>query len=188
MASIGSNARTFSGGFAPDPTNNTPTAVRIPAGNGQDYGTFIGAAGDYAGTFQGNVENTTPSTFATGSVGSRSDLYELRPSSSGGTGTYLGYFELRPNGTAVFVRASSNTQPPPQPTVVAIGRTNNTSTIYFTTTNGASYNLRFTNSTGLQSPVSSWPAAPNVTTGDGTVKSVTDTTAEADRYYRIEAH
>jgi hypothetical protein len=50
--------------------------------------------------FQGNVENTTPSTFTSGGSPSISDFYALVPAS--GSGNYLGYFSLTTSGALTF--------------------------------------------------------------------------------------
>jgi hypothetical protein len=68
--------------------------------SGQSYSLNIGANGDFAGTFQGNIENTTPAGFLTNGAPVRSDFYQLKPGS--GSGTYLGYFQLGNNGSMTF--------------------------------------------------------------------------------------
>jgi hypothetical protein len=148
----------------------------------------------------GNLELTTPDTFATGFV--RSDLYEVRPvadaqgnpivdphTGTSGLAYYVGYFELNANGTMKFVREAASTQsaPPPPPNIVGIHKSGNTSTISFTTTNGATYTLFFTNQAGLTTPVSNWPSSATTLIGNGGTNSLPDTTADPVRFYRVGA-
>jgi hypothetical protein len=189
IASILDGARLFSGTLLSNATFNTAAAVRIPVGNGYEFGAFIGDGGDYSGTFEGDTESLTPVDFVeTGTVVSRSDLYELRPTTSradnGTPGRYLGYFEFRPSGLMVFV-AASNT-PPPRPSL-AIARSGNVNTISFDTVSSASYSLRFTNAAGLTAPLSNWPLSGTALSGDGTRKSMADTITDPDRFYVIQA-
>jgi hypothetical protein len=78
--------------------NNTATSVAMPDTFVNGYSLAIGS-GNLGGTFQGNIQNTTPVSFS--SV--RSDLWELRPG-TGTTlpGTYRGYFELNSSGAMTF--------------------------------------------------------------------------------------
>jgi hypothetical protein len=144
----------------------------------------------------GNLENTTPTGFS-GTV--RSDLYEVRPSANAAgtpivdphTGTsglayYVGYFELGSDGTLTFNRQAAST-PPPAPQIVSAARSGNTSTVYFTTANGATYTLFYTNLAGLTAPVSTWPSSPATLTGNGSVNSLSDTTTDAGRFYKVGA-
>ncbi|MEI9962350.1 MAG: PEP-CTERM sorting domain-containing protein [Limisphaerales bacterium] len=96
---------------------NTPSAIAIPytfnfAGD-TSYTLGIGDNGNFNGAFQGNIENTTPGSFTSGSTPVISDLYELDPADAGSAGTYLGYFQLDPNGTLTF-------NPVPEPTTWAM--------------------------------------------------------------------
>lgn len=182
--------------------DNTASFVREPISNssivqGQNVGVYIGGTIDPSlGTFQDslpyNVENTTPDT---GSFTSalRSDLYEVRPDGftdphtgqTSGSTYYIGYFQLNVNGTMTFTRAAATTTPPAPN--LSISRSGNVSTISFTSANSATYTLYFTNSTGLLTPVASWPSKPATITGDGLVKSFSDTTTDSDRVYRVTA-
>ncbi len=125
----------------------------------------------------GNLEVTTPGTFASGSV--RSDLYEVRPLTTGNgtavvdphTGTsglawYIGYFEFSSNGTMTFTREAASTAP--APVTLNIARTNNVSTISFGSASSVTYKLFFTNSAGLGAAVSNLAVAcpaPSAATG-----------------------
>lgn len=95
-----------------------------------------------------------------------------------------GSFTLGTNGVVTF-----NLPQPPKPQIVSITRSAGTSTIYFTTTNGPTYTLYFTNSTGLAtSSVTNWPSSPTTLVGNGLTNSLSDTTADTNRFYRIGAH
>jgi hypothetical protein len=142
----------------------------------------------------GNIEATTPGSFNSGTA--RSDLYEIRPlatavgtpitdphTGTSGLAWYIGYFELKSNGTMTFTRDVASTTP--APVALNIARTNDVSTISFVSSSSVTYTLAFTNSTGLGAPVSNWPALPATIAGDGTTKSFQDTTTDPMRFYRV---
>lgn len=199
---LGQGAGTISSGLGATNADNNVLLVREPydANSLNDLSYFIGDAsdptlGDFGGSvLSSSIENVVPDSF---SSPARLDLYQSVPNgfvdpSTGSTGplAYLvGYFLLNPDGTMTFTRASSVTPPPPPaaPTLVSVSRLADTSTIYFTTTNGATYTLYYTNAAGLGTPVSAWPTAAATVTGDGTVKSLTDTTGDGERYYAVGA-
>jgi hypothetical protein len=147
---------------------------------------------------QGNLEVTTPGSFTSGSV--RSDLYEVRPLTTGagvtvvdphtgttGLGWYIGYFEFKADGSMTFTREVATTTTPPQPVTLSIARTSNSSTISFVSSNSVTYTLFFTNSAGLTTPIANWPSLPGTITGDGTIKSFLDVTADPNRIYGVGA-
>jgi hypothetical protein len=86
-----------------------------------------------------------------------------------------------------FHRGPSSSVTVPQPTITAIQRTGTQSTITFSTVVGGTYTLRYTDSTGLTSPVSTWATGGTIA-GDGTNKSLNDTTTGTERFYTISAH
>jgi hypothetical protein len=146
----------------------------------------------------GNLENTTSSSFS-GSV--RSDLYEVRPltdahgnpivdphTGTSGLAYYVGYFELTSAGALTFTREAAAAPVPPAPQIVQLVRSGSSSTVYFTTTNGPTYTLYYTNSTGLSAPVSTWPASATTVVGNGNTNSISDTTSDPARFYRVGAH
>lgn len=105
--------------------------------------------------------------------------------SSGGATT--NYFAFNSAGILMFtnlVVASG----PPMPKIVAVTRTSTTTTIYFTTTNSFTYSLYYTNSAGLTAPTANWAVSLTTLTGNGLTNSLTDTTADANRFYRIGVH
>jgi hypothetical protein len=179
---IGKNAALASSTL-PGGANNTATGVVIPVGNNPNVGSAIGVNGNYAGNFQGNVETLTAGDFADDSANvSLADLYELLPGT--GDARYLGYFQLRPNGTLTFNNPATA---PAAPTITSIVRNGQVTTVSFTTVNGATYRLRSTNAAGLTTPVSSWLVSNNFVTGTGAVLSLTDTTAADIQFYAVQA-
>jgi len=111
---IANGALMYSSTFPPGP-NNTPTAVTVTnnfnSSPGVSYKLGIGPAGNFSGTFPGNVENTTPAGFASLGTPIRSDLYELQPGS--GLGEYKGFFQLNTDGSMFF-------QAVPEPNTAAL--------------------------------------------------------------------
>lgn len=186
--SIGVNAAASSSSQPAGP-GNTATAVTIPGATDFALAPLIGDAGDFAGTFQGNVENRTADDFDGDPANvSRSDLYELIPgTSAAGTlntaGRYLGYFEFKPDGSLTF-----NTGKPPltNPAITAIVRDGGVTTVSFTTVAGATYQLRATGADSLAESPSTWTAGATVL-GTGSVLTLQDTSAEAVRFFAIEA-
>ena len=194
--SIGVGARTISQQLVTTNDNNNTLRVREPTANSSSLSVFVGDTTDSSiGNFQGNtpvVENTVPSSF-TSAV--RSDLYQAVPTgstdpnsgTSSGNAYYVGYFTFSTSGSMTFTRASTGVAPtPPAPQIVSITRAGNTSTVYFTTTNGAfTYSLRYTNLAGLSTTASNWPASPTTVVGNGLTNQLSDTTTSSDRLYRI---
>lgn len=167
---------------------NTATGVIIPVDSGYGLAPLLGDTGNFAGTFQGAVETVTDDPFdGSTSPVSRADLFELLPGSSAtGTldapGRWLGYFELKPDGTLTFHAPGGA---PPAPTITGIQHTEQGSTVSFTTVNGATYRLRYAEPTELASAPANWHPGASVV-GDGTVKSLTDADGGPARYYVIE--
>jgi hypothetical protein len=199
---IGTGAYLISTGLGATNADNNVRLVREPydPNSIQDLTYFMGDASDPTlGDFGGlsitvSVENVVPSVFASPA---RLDLYQSVPMGAvdpitGSTGplAYLvGSFILNTDGTMTFTRGSSVTPPPPPPppTLVAVTRSGNASTIYFTTTNGATYTLYYANAAGLGGPVSSWAASSATVVGNGGTNSLSDTTTDAIRFYRVGA-
>lgn len=168
--------------------NNSVTGVVIPTSSDYAFTPIIGSASDYGG-FQGNVENVTASDFD-GDVenSSRSDLYELLAgTSAAGTlnapGRFLGYFELKPDGTLTFHTATSA---PPVPVITTVVRTGTVTTVSFTTVTGVTYQLRSTTAAGLTSPISTWTTGGSIA-GNGSTLSLQDTSSAETRFFAIQA-
>ncbi|HWV99978.1 MAG TPA: hypothetical protein VNZ64_09825 [Candidatus Acidoferrum sp.] len=196
IISIGSGAHTISQNLGTTNANNNALLVREPVGNTSGLSVFISdpgnpSIGDFGGYLPFSVENTTPASFTAAVV---SDLYQAVPSgkvdpSTGlttGSDYLVGTFRLATDGTMTFTRASTS-QPPPPP-LISIARTGNTSTVSFGTANGATYTLYYTNAAGLTAPASSWPASPATVVGNGGTNSLSDTTTDPVRFYRVGAH
>lgn len=95
----------------------------------------------------------------------------------------LGTFTLSGSGLLTFNVVSST---PPTPKIVAVTRSGNTSTVFFTTTNGNfTYKLYYTDSAGLTAPVATWQVLPTTVTGNGLTNSLQDVTTVSNRFYRI---
>jgi hypothetical protein len=193
-------ANTLSSSQGSTNVNNNSVLVRekIASANSYDYAFFVQNSpqnpvlGDFSGTMPATVENTTPASFSSPVI---SDLYQSVPQlyadpttgTNNGLAYYVGYFTLNPDGTMTFTRASAVTAPPPAPTITAITRTGDTANISFTTTSGSfTYSLYYTNSAGLTASTTNWPHSTSVI-GDGSVKTLSDTTTDANRFYRIGA-
>jgi hypothetical protein len=157
--------------------------VAIPSGDGDNADGSLGALGNYLGTFQGDVENTTPADFDSAGLPSRSDFYELQPGS--GPGAYLGYFEFGTDGSMTFHGPSSTL---PAPTLSA--SSDNAGNIYITfpTTANGTYTLSYTNAAGLTAPVSTWPTVSTNITGDGTVKSFQQSISGPGTFFTVTVH
>jgi len=201
--STGQGAHTTSANYGTTNIDNNSVLVRELASDSHslNLSVFISnpqdvTIGDFGGNLASTVENTTPSPF-TSAV--RSDLYQVVPSgytdpnsgTSSGAAYLVGYFTFNPSGSLTFTRGSGAVvqNPPPPPQIVSITRVGNLSTVYFTTTNGSySYGLNYTSSSGLPTPNSSWTASPNTVTGNGLTNSLTDTTTDPNRFYRVTVH
>jgi hypothetical protein len=117
IESIASGAQFISFNNALPAQDNTATAVIVYSAYNQSsessisYSVGIGAGGNFAGNFgsNNNIEQNTPGSF-TSPV--QSDLYEMDP---GSAGSYLGYFQLDPDGTLTF-----NPTAVPEPTTLSM--------------------------------------------------------------------
>ena len=91
-----------------------PSSLDLPGESALSYTAGIGPYGNFNGNFgsNNNIEQNTSGTFSNGTNPVRSDLFEMIP---GSNGSYLGYFELDPNGTLTF-----NPEPVPEPTTWAM--------------------------------------------------------------------
>jgi len=78
IEAIGSGAALYANA-QPVGTDNTDTAIVIASSSQYAYTVLMGTYGDLSGTFQGNVENTTPDDFDLAGIVSRSVLFKLDP-------------------------------------------------------------------------------------------------------------
>jgi len=105
---------------------------------------------------------------------------------SGITPPQLGNFSLNASGVVTFNTLSTA---PPVPKIVSFVRSGSTDSVYFTTTNGSfTYTLYYTNAAGLTAPITNWIASPTTIVGNGNTNSLTDTSTDANRFYRIGVH
>lgn len=182
---IGLGAATYANS-QPAGNDNSSTGVAIPSGNQYGYTFLMGGFGDLSGTFQGDSENLTPDNFETSGQSSRSVFYKLSPSADGSTdvpGVVVGFFDFKPDGTLVFTAG-----PPPEQTIISkISQLNSSVTIWFSTVNLVGYRLRYTDSEGLHTPVSSWNIGDSVV-GDGTTLSIQTSNSTSTRFYAVEAY
>jgi len=181
ITTILDNALAWGGSVPSDSVTNTPTAVAITTGTAYCADGTLTAVGNF-GTFQGDVENTTPELFPDFGTPSRSDFYELQPGS--GHGTYLGYFQLGTDGSMTF--NTLQTYSPPNLSISADGAGN--VDISFLSAMGGTYTLYYTGDTGLATPVSTWSTAGSTITGDGTVKTFVQAIGGTDTYYSVSVH
>lgn len=184
IEAIGNKATAY-GNSQPTGTNNTSTGIILPpAPSTYAYGTYMGVNGNLQGNWPGVVEATTPFDFDISGTPMRADFYEIKPGS--GPSTYRGYFQFNTDGTLSFTAASVAVVVP-QPTIVSIVRNGTQSTVTFTTVNGGQYSLRY--SSNLTTPPSSWTAVGSPVGGDGTNKSIDDSTVNNNdqRFYIISA-
>ena len=180
---IGVNAASYGNG-QPASVDNTATGIVIPSSSYFSYTKQVGDFGNLSGTFQGNPENTTPIDFDTAGLPSRSVLYRLEPDFyPHGTGVVIGFFDFKQDGTLTFTAG-----PPPERTTISkITRSGNIATAWFSTVNLVGYRLRYTDSAGLTTPISSWSIGSTLI-GDGTTLFLQDTSSAGNRFYTIEAY
>jgi hypothetical protein len=173
-------------------TNNalsTYTAVVEPDNNGdahyvsgQSYSFSMGPNYNFNDTFSGFPTNVTPANFTKSGTVQRSDFYWIPPRTSGLGEVYLGYFEFNTNGAMSYV--AYPTSAPEPPVIQSISRSNNISSVKFTTGTSGTYTLCGTNL--LTAPRGSWPAIAS-TPGNGSVSTLQDTNATAVKFYFISA-
>ncbi|MGC3960027.1 MAG: hypothetical protein QM813_19490 [Verrucomicrobiota bacterium] len=182
IGAVGGNAASASSLLGAG-ANNTVTGVVIPVSHYYNVSTPIGAAGNYAGNFQGNVETVTASDFVDEPANvSRADFYELQPGSGNPPATYLGYFELKPDGSLTFSTPSTL---PPAPTITSIVRAGGVTTVSFATQTGFTYRLRSVGAAGLNTPISTWTLGNSIV-GTGGVLTLTDTSSDEVRFYALD--
>ena len=122
--------------------------------------------------------------YGVGRTRSRSVLYRLVPDTyPHGPGTLTGFFDFKPDGTLTFTAG-----PPPERTTISkTSHQGTVTTIWFPTVNLVGYRLRYTDSTGLATPISSWTIGSTLI-GNGTTLSLQDTNSTPNRGYVVEAY
>lgn len=182
ITSVGSGVATFSSLNTPGALN-TASAVVTPAGYQNGYGAYIGA-GNFKGTFQGNIEGVTPSDFTASATPLRLDFFEIRPGT--GDALALGWFDFKPNGTLTFTAAGGAVQPAPAPLITGISRNGSTTSVTFTTVATAQYTL-LRAPAGLDGSPSTWTAVGAPAAGTGNAVTLSDTAESAAAFYAVRA-
>jgi hypothetical protein len=144
----------------------------------------LGSTLDFGKTFQAQPDQYTPSDFTTGGVPVRADLYWLEPATGKPDAKFLGYFQLSTNGLMTYTAYPSATVA--TPVILSFTRIGSTSTVTFTTGSIGTYTLRGTNSTGLLTSRTNWPAISSVS-GNGSSRSLMDITTGSRKFYSITA-
>jgi hypothetical protein len=183
--------------------DNAAKFIREPVNNSANLSAFIASVVDSSGStlrdsWPMNVETTTQASFSGNLV---ADFYEVRPTvdpqgnpitdphtgQTTGDAYYVGYFTLNSVGTMTFTRGSGTAPPPPTAPALSVARSASTTTVSFTSQNGVSYTLYYTDASGLNKPISNWSSVANKITGDGSTKGFQDTTTDVFRFYRVGA-
>jgi hypothetical protein len=170
---------------------NSSTAVLEPesyvvSGVGASYynGLWNDASGSFNSTFQAQPEGYTAVNFTTAGVPSRADFYYLPPNAAAVNGTFLGYFQLNTNGVMTYTAYPAVSVV--APVITAYSHIGTTNTLTFTTGSSGTYTLRGTNSAGLTTARTNWPAISSVA-GDGASHQLSDVSSNSGKFYTITA-
>jgi hypothetical protein len=191
---------TTDGTYAPTPVPSTTAWANIDTATATMYQFFPAAgAGQYESINSADSSSWNQETI--NGLGSPSSYISVKANpnvagltsatlfsmvANGSAVTNLGTFTLSSGGTLTFNVVVST---PPLPKIVNITRSGNTSTIFFTTTNGSfTYTLYYTNSAGLTASVTNWPASATTVTGNGLTNSLSNVTTDPVRFYRVGVH
>ena len=144
----------------------------IASGGGQlDASTLGGAA-----PFPIEIENPAANRF----IELKASNVSPKPAA-----TIVGTFSLTSAGVLTFTAGPPVTALT-QSHIQSIARSGSLNTVTFSTTSGANYRLRYT--TNLVSGASIWTILPTSIAGDGSNKTLTDTTSDPRRFYVVEAY
>jgi hypothetical protein len=189
LSSIANGALANSG-FSP--LNNANEVLELDsfnagAGAGSvSYYNGVGSSLDFNGTYTYGFENFTPANFTTSGNAVRSDFYWSYPVPLHTTApaAFLGYFEFGTNGVMTYTAYPSAVLV--TPVIISFTRNLTTNSITFSTGATGTYYLRGTNSAGLLSSRSTWPA---ITSTGGTGGNVTlkDVNVSSNFFYIISA-
>jgi hypothetical protein len=170
---------------------NTSTAVleldTYNAGaNAESYYNAVGSTLDFNETFTYYFEQYTPANFTFSGNSQRSDFYWMYPAPLHvvAQAIFLGYFEFATNGVMTYTAYPSATVV--TPVIVSFSRSGTTNSITFSTGPTGTYTLRGTNSVGLTSARTNWPALAS-TSGTGSNITITDITSSSNLFYVITA-
>ena len=144
----------------------------IASGGGQlDASTLGGAA-----PFPIEIENPATNRF----IELKASNVSPKPAA-----TIVGTFSLTSAGVLTF-SAGPPVTALTQSHIQSIARSGSVNTVTFSTAIGANYRLRYT--TNLVSGASIWTILPTSIAGDGSNKTLTDTTSDPRRFYVVEAY
>lgn len=151
---------------------------RIGASQATSYTTLSGGVDTLDGQTTFAIEGAVPAT---------TGFYQVQASSLANkpVSMRVGSFQMTSGGLLSFIAGASAVVPPPAPTITAIARAAGVATVSFSTTNGVSYRLRY--ATQLGGSITNWQTLPTVVTGNNAVRQIQDTTADAVRFYGVEA-
>lgn len=189
IATIGDNAATSSGNL-PDGPENDGNLVVLATDDPNQYSAIMGEQGNFGVTFSGAPELIVPADFQTSGMPVRTDFYQLSPLTSpppkDKNGTYLGYFELSPDGTLRFQAPGGAPPPAPAPSIVGVQRDGSVSTVTFTTVAGNyRYSLLRAPDSNPMAPLAQWTTQGQSVPGTGNPVSLTDTTDSQAAFYRV---
>jgi hypothetical protein len=166
-------AATFTNSTQTYVTNSSePTAFSyIASGGGQLDASTLGGASPFP------LESEVPAT---------NRFIELKVSSATPkpAAAVIGTFSLTAAGVLTFTAGPPEVALTPSH-IESITRAGSLNTITFTTVSGANYRLRST--TTLVPNASTWTIVPGTVAGDGSNKTLTDTTTDTQRFYAVEA-
>jgi hypothetical protein len=170
-------------------TTNTSTAVLVADSynvNGTMVSYFVGLGPNlnFNDTFQADPEQVTAANFTTAGTASRADFYWLPPAAGSPNAKYLGYFELNTNGVMTYTAYPTATVV--APVITGFARVGTTNTVTFTTGSAGTYTLRATNSLGLGTALTNWPAVSSAAGTGGTI-SLQDVSSVANRFFTVTA-
>jgi hypothetical protein len=161
-------------------TSTDPTSFSYIAGGGVDeFGTLLGDPNTLNGGVPFPAQMFNPGQALLCSLKPMNPPVTTAPATNG-------YFSWSTNGTLTFTAGpltqSTNSTPLVPTSITRIERGAAVSTIYFTTTNTQNYRLHWRSdlSTG------SWTTNATTVAGDGTIRTLTDTTSVGVRFYRVE--
>lgn len=188
LSGIGENGVPIGQGQKPGLCNTTNLVTEASGAPGS-FGVLFGGNGDFAATFQGDVENEAPANFVEAHLVIQSDFYQIVPGASSLPAVYLGYFEFDADGVITFV-AAGGAIPAPQVTFTGVSQSaSGATTVTFTNTIPTSkYTLL--RSGNLEAALSTWTTVGAAVAGASvktTPVSLTDASVTGGAFYRIQA-
>ncbi len=174
------------------PLNNSNAVLELDtynagAGAGAvSYYNGVGSSLDLNGTFTYNFEQFTPAGFTFGGNPQRADFYWMYPVPlhTIASAIFLGYFEFNTNGVMTYTAYPSAAVT--TPVIISFSRNGTTNSITFTTGPTGTYTLRGTNSIGLTSARTNWPALAS-TLRTGSNITIKDIASSSNLFYVITA-